>query len=76
MYYFSAIANWRGIESAKRHKIYIKALENSGIKIILGEFKQKKTHPCKDNKKSINCNCTPDRKKLIRNEEKNYVSLL
>lgn len=71
IYYFSAIAHWRGTQSALRHKTYIRALENSGINVILGEFKQKKTHRCKDNEKCVNCTCVPDRKKLIRHEEKN-----
>ena len=71
IYYFSAIANWRGVESAKRHKTYIKVLDYAGINVVLGEFKQKKTHRCKDNEKCVNCTCTPDRKKLIRHEEKN-----
>ncbi len=71
IYYFSAIANWRGVESAKRHKTYIKVLEHAGINVVLGEFKQKKTHRCKDNEKCANCICIPDRKKLIRHEEKN-----
>lgn len=71
LYYFSAIANWRGSESAIRHKTYIKALENVGIHIVLGEFKQKKANRCKNEEKCINCTCTPDRKKLIRHEEKN-----
>jgi len=71
MYYFSAIANWRGPESTTKHKIYIKALESRGIIPVLGEFKQKKTHRCKDNEKCVNCTCEPDKKKLIRHEEKN-----
>ena len=71
LYYFSAIANWRGAESVVRHKTYIKALEKAGINVVLGEFKQKKTHRCKDNEKCVNCTCAPDRKKLVRHEEKN-----
>mgnify|MGYP002623944691 CR=1 FL=1 len=71
MYYFSAIATWRGMESALRHKTYIKALESQNINVVLGEFKQKKTHRCKDNEKCLNCTCSPERKKLIRHEEKN-----
>lgn len=35
------------------------------------EFKQKKTHRCKSGKKCTNCTCEPDKKKLIRYEEKN-----
>ena len=71
LYYFSAIANWRGAESVIKHKTYIKALMSQNIKIVLGEFKQKKTHRCKDTEKCSNCTCEPDKKKLIRHEEKN-----
>lgn len=71
MYYFSAIAHWRGTDSAKRHKTYIDALMSRNIQVVLGEFKQKKIHRCKNDEKCINCICEPDRKKLIRHEEKN-----
>lgn len=71
IYYFSAIATWRGAESVIRHKTYIEALKTSGIIPILGEFKKKKTHRCKEEEKCSNCTCKPDRKKLIRHEEKN-----
>lgn len=47
IYYFSAIAHWRGTESAKRHKTYIEALKTRSVNIVLGEFKQKKIHRCK-----------------------------
>lgn len=71
IFYFSAIATWRGAESVTRHKTYIKALENEGIIPVYGEFKQKKTHRCKNGEKCTNCTCEPDKKKLIRHEEKN-----
>lgn len=71
IFYFSAIANWRGTSSVLKHKTYIKALQTRDIKIILGEFKQKKTHRCNDNEKCLNCTCNPEHKKLIRHEEKN-----
>lgn len=71
IFYFSAIATWRGAESVIRHKTYIKALENEGIISVYGEFKQKKTHRCKNGEKCTNCTCEPDKKKLIRHEEKN-----
>ena len=71
VYYFSAIANWRGAESVKKHQMYIKALKTRNIKIVLPEFKQKKPHRCKENEKCSNCTCDPDKKKLIRHEEKN-----
>lgn len=71
IFYFSAIATWRGAESVIRHKTYIKALEDEGIIPVYGEFKQKKTHRCKSEEKCSNCTCEPDKKKLIRHEEKN-----
>ncbi len=71
IYYFTAIANWRGIEAVKRHKTYIQALEKTGIIPIYGEFKEKKIHRCKDNEKCKNCNTKSDKHKLIRHEEKN-----
>lgn len=40
IYYFSAHANWRK-DSYGRQKAYIKALTNSGITTILGQFKEK-----------------------------------
>ena len=69
--YFSAIATWRGAESVLRHKAYLQALATRNIKTILGEFKEKKTHRCKVNEQCTNCTCTPDKKKLVRHEEKN-----
>ena len=71
IYYFSAIAHWRGTESAKRHKTYIEALKTRNVNIVLGEFKQKKIHRCKLDEKCDNCSCSPDKKKLTRHEEKN-----
>jgi len=45
VYYFSAYANWRP-ESAERHRHYVRALESSGVEIVLGQFKVKdKTCP-------------------------------
>ena len=38
IYYFSAITPWDQ-EKARRHKIYIKALETENINIVLGKFK-------------------------------------
>ena len=71
IYYFSAIATWRGANSVAKHKIYIEALKSRGIIPVLGEFKQKKIHRCKSGEKCINCTCEPDKEKLIRHEEKN-----
>lgn len=71
IYYFSAIATWRGNDSVLRHKNYIKALHSRNIITILGEFKKKKTHRCKNNEKCVNCNCEPDKNRLVRHEEKN-----
>lgn len=71
IYYFTAIATWRGAECVLRHKTYIEALKSKGIVPILGEFKQKKIHRCKDKEKCSNCNCEQDKNKLLRHEEKN-----
>lgn len=71
IYYFSALATWRGADSVKRHKTYIKALEKRGIKPVYGEFKEKKIHRCKSNEKCIDCTCHPEHTKLVRHEEKN-----
>jgi serine/threonine protein kinase len=46
--FFTAIATHRGIESQARHRLYLKALKTSGVKVILGEFKEKYIYPCKD----------------------------
>lgn len=69
--YFSAIANWRGADSVLRHKLYLEALNVANVKVVLGEFKEKKTHRCKSTEKCSNCTCQPDKKKLVRHEEKN-----
>ncbi|MBM4158537.1 MAG: NYN domain-containing protein [Ignavibacteria bacterium] len=45
VYWFTALAIWNK-DKVKRHKIYIKALENAGVKIVRGEFK-KKTRKCR-----------------------------
>lgn len=71
IYYFTAIAQWRGCETVKRQKTYIEALKKTGIIPVYGEFKEKKIHRCKENEKCTNCNCCVDNKKLIRHEEKN-----
>jgi uncharacterized LabA/DUF88 family protein len=39
IFYFTAIANWLP-DSAKRHKIFINALENINVKVIFGNFKK------------------------------------
>lgn len=62
--FFTAIARHRNIESQSRHRIYIKALKQSGVKVILGEFKEKSIAPCPDCKqKSVD-------EKIIKHEEK------
>lgn len=71
IFYFTAIANWRGAFSVKKHKTYIKALESTGIKPVYGEFKKKKINRCADYEKCTNCKCNPEKKKLNRHEEKN-----
>lgn len=62
--YFSAIAKHRNQESQNRHKIYIKALKNSGVKVVLGEFKEKYIYPCKE------CQQKLPNEKILKHEEK------
>lgn len=62
--YFSAIAKHRSIESQNRHKTYIKALKKSGIKVVLGEFKEKYIYPCKE------CQQKLPNEKILKHEEK------
>jgi len=40
VYYFTAYATWLPDPMA-RHKIYVKALQNAGVRIVLGKFKSK-----------------------------------
>lgn len=40
VYYFSALACWKP-DRVKRHETYIKALNASGVSVILGRFKRK-----------------------------------
>lgn len=40
VYYFSALAIWKP-ESVKRHQIFLSALKNRNVQIVLGEFKTK-----------------------------------
>lgn len=44
--YFSAYATWKPQQCA-RHKVYVAALENTGVDIILGQFKEKQVF-CKN----------------------------
>ena len=62
--FFSAIANHRSIESQLRHKTYLKALKLSGIKVVLGEFKEKYIYPCSD------CKQKRSDEKILKHEEK------
>ena len=62
--FFSAIAKHRSPESQARHRIYLKALKASGVKVVLGEFKEKYIYPCKDCKQK-----RPD-EKILKHEEK------
>lgn len=39
-YYFTALAHWNPVKVA-RHQLYIKALEETGVAVIYGEFKQR-----------------------------------
>jgi len=57
VFYFSAIVTWDH-EAASRHKKYITALKEEGVKVILGKFKRK-------DKVCRNCNYT-----IRGNEEK------
>jgi uncharacterized LabA/DUF88 family protein len=41
--YFSAYATWLP-DSYARHQIYVQALQNSGIEVILGQFKEKEKY--------------------------------
>ena len=62
--FFSAIATHRSPESQHRHRTYLKALQLSGLKIVLGEFKEKYICPCKDcQQKSLS-------DKILKHEEK------
>ena len=62
--FFTAIAGHRSETSQTRHKIYIRALKMSGVSVVLGEFKEKYIHPCK------NCNQNITKEDLLRHEEK------
>ncbi len=64
VYFFSAIAKHRDIDSQNRHRIYLKALEFSGVKVVLGEFKEKWIRPCKECLQK-----SPD-EKILKHEEK------
>jgi len=63
VYYFTAIAEWN-VASAQKHKKYIQALNNSGVKSIFGQFKR-------FDKKCKNCNF----KTTIPTEKKTDVNL-
>ena len=63
--YFSAIAYHRSNYAVEKHKLYIKALEKSGVKIILGEFKEKFIDICYE------CQQKMPNDKILRHEEKN-----
>ncbi len=62
--FFSAIAKHRSPESQVRHKTYIKALQKSGVNVILGVFKEKYIFPCKD------CKQKQSNEKILKHEEK------
>lgn len=62
--FFTALAKHRKTDSQQRHKIYIKALKKSGIKVVLGEFKEKYIYPCKD------CLQRKPEEKILKHEEK------
>ena len=62
--FFSALARHRSIESQLRHKTYLKALKLSGVKVVLGEFKEKYIAPCSD------CKQKRSDEKILKHEEK------
>lgn len=62
--FFTAIATHRSLESQLRHRIYIKALRQSGVKVVLGEFKEKRIAPC------VDCQQKSRDEKIIKHEEK------
>lgn len=41
--YFTTLATWDAGKT-NRHRLYIRALENEGIRVVYGEFKRKKKH--------------------------------
>lgn len=43
VFYFTALANWKP-DSVRRHKIFISALKNKGVKVVLGRFKKKERY--------------------------------
>jgi uncharacterized LabA/DUF88 family protein len=49
VYYFTALAHWNP-DKVIRHRVFIKASENAGVKIVYGEFKRK-TRKCQICKK-------------------------
>jgi uncharacterized LabA/DUF88 family protein len=62
--YFSAYADHRDSGSINRHKIYVEALEKSGVKIVLGEFKKKFIDICPECKQKM------PNEKILKHEEK------
>ena len=62
--FFSAIAGHRSVESQARHKTYLNALKISGVKVVLGEFKEKYIYPCPD------CRQKKSDEKILKHEEK------
>ena len=50
IYYFTAIAEWRSPESRQRHKVFIDAVKNQEIRVVLGKFKEK-TRKCQSRHK-------------------------
>ena len=58
VYFFTALATWNQ-GKVKRHRIYISALESTGVTIVMGKFKQKDVR------------CRADCKKMfLKREEK------
>ena len=41
VFFFTAIASWRGPESVARHQTYLNALRHTGVNVVQGQFKRK-----------------------------------
>lgn len=63
--YFSALAKHRSGSCIQKHKLYIEALNKSGVKDVLGEFKPKYINICPD------CLQRTPNDKILKHEEKN-----
>ena len=61
VYFFTAFAKWRdrfNVGTTQRHRTYIHALENAGVHVVLGNFKEKKkqfSYHCANASKQVAC---------------------